>query len=95
MVSKPVKQQVVESNTKFGKFGGYDKNDTGENDEITVDNVYTELIQLRNHNKALGDRIKHLEIQNFHMTSSGFNKAGRHNEPIRPLFDTEIKRNTF
>jgi hypothetical protein len=29
------------------------------------------------------------------MTSSGFNKAGRHNEPIRPIFDTEIKRSTF
>lgn len=26
MVSQPVKQQIVESNTKFGKFGGYDKN---------------------------------------------------------------------
>lgn len=69
MVSEPVKQQIVESNTKFGKFGGYDKNDTGEAtaakpvpEEMSVDNVYTELIQLRNHNKALGDRIKHLEI---------------------------------
>ena len=30
------------------------------------------------------------------MTSSGFNKQGaRHNEPIRPIFDTEIKRSTF
>jgi hypothetical protein len=71
MVSQPVKKQVVESNTKFGKFGGYDKNITGDNFEgdMSVDNVYTELIQLRNHNRALGDRIKHLEIQNFHMTS--------------------------
>jgi len=32
MVSLPVKRQVVESNTKFGKFGGYDKNLTGENE---------------------------------------------------------------
>lgn len=49
MVSTPVKQQVVESNTKFGKFSGYDKNNTGELDEAqSVDNVYTELIQLRN-----------------------------------------------
>lgn len=69
MVSKPVKKQVEASNTKFGKFGGYDKNNTGDNQstlaaegDMSVDNVYTELIQLRNHNKALGDRIKHLEI---------------------------------
>ena len=91
MVSQPVKKQVVESNTKFGKFGGYDKNITGDtiDGDMSVDNVYTELIQLRNHNRALGDRIKHLEIQNFHMTSQGFNKyGGKHNEPIRPIFDT-------
>lgn len=45
MVSTPVKKQVVESNTKFGKFSGYDKNNTGEFEETqTVDNVYTELI---------------------------------------------------
>ena len=35
---------------------------------MTVDNVYNELIQLRTHNRALGDRIKHLEVQNFNIT---------------------------
>jgi hypothetical protein len=76
---------VIESNTKYGRF--YDKS-FQDDQEISVENVYNELIQLRNHNKAQEDRIKHLEIQNFHMTSSGFNKyGGKHNEPIRPIFD--------
>jgi cell division protein FtsB len=33
-----------------------------------VDEVYTELIQLRNKNRALEGRIKQLENQNFDMT---------------------------
>ena len=63
---------------------------------MSVDNVYTELIQLRNHNRALSERIKHLEIQNFNITQSGFGKAsGKNTEPIRAIFDTEIKRPSF
>ena len=34
MVSEPVKQRIVESNTEFGKFGGYDKNDTVETSAV-------------------------------------------------------------
>jgi hypothetical protein len=36
---------------------------------ISVDSVYNELIHLRKMNRALEDRIKQLEVQNFRMTS--------------------------
>lgn len=69
MISSPVKRQVLESTAKYGQFGGYDKNDLSDTktpppaDELmSVDNVYTQLISLRNHNRALADRIKHLEL---------------------------------
>ena len=42
------------------------------NSAISVDSVYNELIHLRKMNRALGDRIKQLEVQNFRMTSQGF-----------------------
>jgi hypothetical protein len=29
---------------------------------MSVDNVYTELIELRSYNRTLADRIKHLEL---------------------------------
>ena len=53
------------SNTEYGKFGqgGALKNITPK--VTTVDEVYTELIQLRNKNRALEGRIKQLENQNF------------------------------
>ena len=41
---------------------------------LQVDEVYTELIQLRNKNRALEGRIKQLENQNFDMTQSNFAK---------------------
>ena len=41
-------------------------------------------------NRVLGDRIKHLEVQNFHMTKSqGFGVNGgsyKAEEPNRPIF---------
>jgi hypothetical protein len=52
---------------------------------ISVDSVYTELIHLRKMNKALEDRIKHLEVKNFRMTSQGFNMDAQE-EPNRPIF---------
>lgn len=53
---------------------------------MSVDDCYTELIQLRNQNKILSDRIRHLELQNFNITKDGFNKP-KHHEPIRAIFD--------
>ena len=53
---------------------------------LSVNNCYTELIQLRNQNRALTERIKHLELQNFNITNEGFNKPKYH-EPIRAIFD--------
>jgi len=49
------------SNTEYGKFGQGStlKNITPK--VTTVDEVYTELIQLRNKNRALEGRIKQLE----------------------------------
>ena len=53
---------------------------------MSVDNCYTELIQLRNQNKILTERIKHLELQNFNLSKDGFFKP-KHHEPIRAIFD--------
>jgi len=56
---------------------------------MTVDDVYNELILLRKNNRALGERIKHLEIQNFNITTkTGFN-VGRNMEPNRPMMMNE------
>jgi len=59
---------MEKSNTEYGKFGqgATLKNITPK--VTTVDEVYTELIQLRNKNRALEGRIKQLENQNFDMT---------------------------
>jgi hypothetical protein len=48
LLSNEVKTQVEASNTKYGKFGDY-KNMSEEkiDDRISVDNVYNELIHLR------------------------------------------------
>lgn len=51
---------------------------------ISVDNVYNELIHLRKMNKALEDRIKHLEVKNFHITTQG--GFDLQEEPNRPIF---------
>ena len=58
------------SNTEYGKMGV--KNITPK--VTTVDEVYTELIQLRNKNRAYEGRIKQLENQNFSMTQQNFSK---------------------
>ena len=50
---------MEKSNTEYGKFGGALKNIKPK--VTTVDEVYTELIQLRNKNRALEGRIKQLE----------------------------------
>jgi hypothetical protein len=48
---------MEKSNTEYGKFGqGALKNIVPK--VTTVDEVYTELIQLRNKNRALEGRIK-------------------------------------
>ena len=47
--------------------------ENGDNATGRVDEVYNELIHMRKMNRVLGDRIKQLEVQNFHMTSQGFN----------------------
>ena len=68
--------------------------------DFTIDAVYTELIQLRQHNRALETRIKQLELQNFNITRGGFNPGPggakpttggggpvKNVEPNRPIFD--------
>ena len=70
MVSDHVMDNMVKSNTQYGKFN---MNATMDQAPTTIDSVYTELIQLRHKNKALEGRIKQLEVQNFRMTSQGFN----------------------
>lgn len=45
----------------------------GDEGRTTVDEVYNELIHMRKMNRVLGQRIKQLEVQNFHMTAQGFN----------------------
>lgn len=68
LVSAQIKNIMEKSNTEYGKFGqgATLKNITPK--VTTVDEVYTELIQLRNKNRALEGRIKQLENQNFDMT---------------------------
>lgn len=70
-LTQETKKEVELSNTQYGKFG-FRQNSLVSDDapqEMTVDGVYQELISLRNQNRVLGDRIKHLEVQNFHMTA--------------------------
>jgi hypothetical protein len=58
LLSSEVKTQVEASNTKYGKFGDYKKmSEEKIDDRISVENVYNELIHLRQYNKVLGDRI--------------------------------------
>ena len=85
-MSAQIKSIMERSNTEYGKFsqGGSLKNITPK--VTTVDEVYTELIQLRNKNRALEGRIKQLENQNFSMTQSNFGKDLQINEPSRPHF---------
>jgi hypothetical protein len=61
LVSAQIKNIMERSNTEYGKFGkgGALSNITPK--VTTVDEVYTELIQLRNKNRALEGRIKQLE----------------------------------
>lgn len=60
-MSAQIKSIMEKSNTEYGKFGvgGHVKNIQPK--VTTVDEVYTELIQLRNKNRALEGRIKQLE----------------------------------
>jgi len=68
LVSQQIKNIMDKSNSEYSKFGGGGnlKNITPK--ITSVDEVYTELIQLRNKNRALEGRIKQLENQNFSMT---------------------------
>lgn len=77
---------MIESNTKYGKFYENDQHAPEAIMGMSVDNCYTELIQLRNQNKILTERIKHLELQNFNLSKDGFFKP-KHHEPIRAIFD--------
>ena len=58
LVSAQIKSIMEKSNTEYGKFGagGHVKNIQPK--VTTVDEVYTELIQLRNKNRALEGHIK-------------------------------------
>ena len=95
LVSAQIKSIMERSNTEYGKFGqGALKNIQPK--VTSVDEVYTELIQLRNKNRALEGRIKQLETQNFSITQSNFAKdvnksqmsnAIRNTEPLRPQFN--------
>ena len=94
MVSAQIKTIMEKSNTEYGKFGrgGALMNITPK--VTTVDEVYTELIQLRNKNRALEGRIKQLENQNFSMTQQNFAKdlhtpklGAKNIEPGRPHFN--------
>jgi len=49
---------MEKSNTEYGKFGGGGHVKNIQPKVTTVDEVYTELIQLRNKNRALEGRIK-------------------------------------
>ena len=101
MLSNKVKTDIAMSNTEHGKFKGLDnmqpvgsdeKPDTSNTNATptgggNVDDVYNELIHMRKMNRVLGQRIKQLEVQNFHMTAQGFNQSGfKSQEPSRPIF---------
>lgn len=87
-VSSNLRSQIDRSNTKYGHMGSRmdDANDSG----VSVDSVYNELIHLRKQNRALEERIKQLEVQNFRMTNQGFNVLNsKHAEPNRPIFSNQ------
>ena len=104
LVSAQIKSIMEKSNNEYGKVGqgGHVKNIQPK--VTTVDEVYTELIQLRNKNRALEGRNKQLENQNFNMTQSGFGAKDPSNrgsqfdntqrgiEPLRPQFLSNEKQ---
>lgn len=50
LLTSEVKSQVIDSNTKYGKFGDYKKTSEEKvrpDEGMSVDDVYTELIHLR------------------------------------------------
>ena len=56
----------------------------GSKKTSTIDQVYQELIDLREHNRILEKRVKGLEKQNIEITKN-LNFVGNH-EPSRPVF---------
>jgi len=65
LLTSEVKSQVIDSNTKYGRFSDFKKNSEEKvrpEEGMSVDDVYNELILLRQQNRVLGDRIKHLEV---------------------------------
>ncbi len=99
LVSDDVKGILAKSNTQYWKFymnAPLEGDTPNQNQEFTIDAVYTELIQLRQHNRALETRIKQLELQNFNMARGGAigpspKTAGpiKNIEPNRPIFDSQ------
>jgi hypothetical protein len=88
LVSQQIKSIMEKSNNEH-KYPPHNlKNITPK--VTSVDEVYTELIQLRNKNRALEGRIKQLENQNFTMTQQNFTKnlqmSQQIAEPARPHF---------
>ena len=86
---------MEKSNTEFGKVGSGGDMKNIDARVTTVDQVYTELIQLRNKNRALEGRIKQLENQNFSITQQNFTanlnlkkQSTKNMEPSRPHFDS-------
>lgn len=99
LVSQQIKAIMEKSNTEYGKAGRGGQLKNIQPRVTTVDEVYTELIQLRNKNRALEGRIKQLENQNFNMSQSNFHSkeptsahatnsqaTQRNMEPLRPQF---------
>lgn len=65
LLTSEVKSQVIDSNTKYGRFSDFKKTSEEKvrpEEGMSVDDVYNELILLRQQNRVLGDRIKHLEV---------------------------------
>lgn len=65
LLTSEVKTQVIDSNTKYGRFSDFKKTSEEKvrpEEGMSVDDVYNELILLRQQNRVLGDRIKHLEV---------------------------------
>ena len=58
MVSAQIRSIMEKSNTEYSKFGHGSSLKGVKPKVTTVDEVYTELIQLRNKNRALEGRIK-------------------------------------
>ena len=94
LVSAQIRGIMEKSNTEFGKVGAGGDMKNIDARVTTVDQVYTELIQLRNKNRALEGRIKQLENQNFSITQQNFTanlnlkkQSTKNMEPSRPHFD--------